>query len=314
VAPPGSGTGGAASNNPGTGSAGSSQGSSGSGGTTAPSGGSSGGTTPSGGSGGTTPSGGSGGTTPSGGGNSGGSSPGGSSGGSDPGGSSGSGSGGTSTTPSGGTGSGSGASTPPSSGGLTVDNASPSVNLLSSTTVHVTVPTSATGTVALSTQGLPSDVTASFDNTSVAAGSTATLTLTTLSSTVSQTVSFTVTGTGGLTAALSLTVNPTITIFIPVNVDANQGTAQNPNTAAFGAYPILITAPQNFPVTVNFENLDSTPHEIHAEQADQGFPHGNGLIPQDGFDQPRNVTQSGTYDWHLHDEGDATTVGEIIIM
>jgi hypothetical protein len=195
-----------------------------------------------------------------------------------------------------------------------VDNSSPTVNLLSTVQVHVTVPASAGASVTLSTQGLPSDVTPSFDNATQAAGGTATLTLTTLSSTVSQTVSFTVVATGGASATLSLTVNPTITIYIPVNVDANQGTDQNPNTAAFGAYPILITAPQNFPVTVNFENLDSTPHEIHAEQADQGFPHGNGLIPQDGFDTPRQVTQSGTYDWHLHDEGDATTVGEIIIM
>jgi hypothetical protein len=222
-----------------------------------------------------------------------------------------------------GSGGGSGGSGPQSSGSLTVtvDNASPSVDLLSSTVVNVTItPTGFSGAVTLSTSGLSSDVTPSFDNANVTLSSstaaTAMLTLATLSSTVSGARPFTIVATsasGTDSAAVSLTVNPVITIDIPVNADANQGTASDPRTDAFGAYPIMITAPAMFPVTVNFHNSDSTPHEIHADQPAQGFPHGAGLIASGANDTPRNVTASGTYDWHLHDQNAATTIGQIVI-
>jgi hypothetical protein len=221
-----------------------------------------------------------------------------------------------------GSGSGTSAPTPPPSLSVTPDDTAPKVDLLSTTSLNVAIPGSTyAGTLALTVTGLPSDVTATFDNPTVTlspAGSTAKLTLATLSSTASGSVPFDIVatvGTGQPTSApVTLTVNPVITINIPVNVDAMQGSTSNPNKMAFGDYPIRIKAPANFPVTVNFHNLDSTPHEIHAEQQQQGFPHGNGLIQQGQDDMPRNVTQSGTYDWHLHDEGDATTVGEIVIQ
>jgi hypothetical protein len=202
------------------------------------------------------------------------------------------------------------------------DNASPSVDLLASTTVNLAIPPSTyVGTMTLSVSGLPSDVTAALAMASVPLspqGSSVQLTLTTLSSTVSGLDQFTVVSTiaGGEPAStpIALTVQPVITIDIPVNADAIQGTTQNPNKMAFGAYPIMITAPTNFPVTVNFHNSDSTPHEIHAEQSAEGFPHGAGLIQPGQDDMPRNVTQSGTYNWHLHDETDATNVGQIVIQ
>jgi hypothetical protein len=211
---------------------------------------------------------------------------------------------------------------PPPSLAVMPDDASPTVDLLASTTINLAIPASTyVGTMTLSASGLPSDVTAAFETTSVplsAQGGTVKLTLTTLSSTVSGLDQFTVVSTiaGGQPAStpIALTVKPVITIDIPVNADGIQGTAQNPNTMAFGAYPIMITAPTDFPVTVNFHNSDSTPHEIHAEQAAEGFPHGAGLIQAGQNDTPRNVTQSGTYDWHLHDEGDATNVGQIVIQ
>ncbi len=186
----------------------------------------------------------------------------------------------------------------------------------------VTIPSSTfDGAVTLTTAGLPSDVTASFDHATVplsAEGGSAKLTLSTLSSTGSGDLPFTIVATVGAGApastSVTFTVHPVITINIPVNVDANQGTTSNPDTAAFGDYPIMIKAPPSFPVTVNIHNLDSTPHEIHADQPDQGFPHGAGLIPQGGNDAPRKVTQAGTYNWHLHDEGNATTVGQIVIQ
>jgi hypothetical protein len=223
-----------------------------------------------------------------------------------------------------GTGSGSGTSAPPTAPSLSVtpDDTTPKVDLLSTTSLNVAIPGSTyAGSLVLTTSGLPSDVTAAFDTPTVplsAAGSTVKLTLTTLSSTVSGSVPFTIVATVGngqpTSASVTLTVDPVLTINIPVNVDANQGTDANPNKTAFGAYPIHITAPANFPVTIKIHNSDSTPHEIHAEQQQQGFPHGAGLISPGGDDAPRNVTQSGTYDWHLHDEGTATTVGEIVIQ
>jgi hypothetical protein len=216
---------------------------------------------------------------------------------------------------------GGGGSQPTGSVALMLASSTLDVNLLASVEVPVTVSaTNFTGTVELSTQGLPSDVTATFDNPSVAVGATgasAKLTLATLSSTVSGPVSFSVVATAGSitgNATASLTVHPKITIDIPVNADANQGTTSNPRTDAFGAYPIVIAAPMSFPVTVIMHNSDSTPHEIHAGQAAEGFPHGAGDIAPGGNDAPRNVTQAGTYSWYLHDQGAATTLGRIVIQ
>jgi hypothetical protein len=93
-------------------------------------------------------------------------------------------------------------------------------------------------------------------------------------------------------------------------VDANTG----PNV--FGT--INVTAPANMsaqnPITVNFLNLDSTPHEIHGGQATQGFPHGKGTFAQNQMDTPRLLNTSGlTYSFYLHDEGSAKTPGKIVV-
>ena len=54
---------------------------------------------------------------------------------------------------------------------------------------------------------------------------------------------------------------------------------------------------------MNFVNLDSTPHEIHADNGKQGFGHGQGTFGQGEADAPvRKVTATGTYSWHLHDD------------
>jgi hypothetical protein len=116
-------------------------------------------------------------------------------------------------------------------------------------------------------------------------------------------------GTVSSSASATVTVKSVITLKIPVNVDANEG----PNV--FGT--VNIKAP-NFAagetVTVNFLNLDSTPHEIHAGNPAQGFPHGKGTFGQNQMDTPRKVTAAGTYKFYLHDEGSAKTPGTIIIQ
>jgi plastocyanin len=187
---------------------------------------------------------------------------------------------------------------------LALDNAAPSVNLAATSVVNVTItPQSWSGAVALTVTGLPSDVTAAFDNASInvegSAPVTAKLTLTSLSSTAPAATPFNIVGTVGTvvkTSPATVTVKPWIDIHLPVNADSV--------TDSFGT--VNITAPAdiaNNPVTVNFINDDSTPHEIHAENQNQGFPHGQGTFGQGQADSPvRQVTQAGTYQWHLHDD------------
>ena len=199
-----------------------------------------------------------------------------------------------------------------------LDNAKPSIELQAEQIIQITVaPQNYTGDVALSVTGLPADVTATFDKATLSvsgtAGATAKLTLKSLSSTKPGAAPFNVVATAGATtktAPATLDVKSVLTIRIPVNVDANTG----PNV--FGT--INVTAPANMsaqnPITVNFLNLDSTPHEIHGGQATQGFPHGKGTFAQNQMDTPRLLNTSGlTYSFYLHDEGSAKTPGKIVV-
>lgn len=187
---------------------------------------------------------------------------------------------------------------------LAVDDAAPSLNLADSKVVTVTVtPQGWEGAVTLTAAGLPADVKGVFDNATVnlngTAPVTAKLTLTSIDASKPVATPFQVTGTVGETvknAAATLTVKPYITINIPVNADSL--------TSSFGT--VHITAPADIasnPVMVNFVNLDSTLHEIHADNPKQGFAHGQGTFAQGQADAPiRKVTVAGTYSWHLHDD------------
>jgi len=187
---------------------------------------------------------------------------------------------------------------------VAIDNAAPSINLADTTVLNITVtPQSWTGPVTLSVANLPSDVTGAFDNATLnvtgTTPATAKLTLTSVSSSAPVVTAFNVTGTSGETShavPASLTVKSYITLYIPVNADS---------LSAVGA-TVNIKAPSdiaNNPVTVNFVNLDSTPHEIHAENHSEGFEHGGGTFGQNQADTPvRKVTVAGSYEWHLHDD------------
>ena len=170
---------------------------------------------------------------------------------------------------SGGSGSSSGSSSggtdaPPASPDFTVavDNDAPSINLADVTSVSFTItPGKWTGTVALSVTGLPLDLTASWDNPSVTLAEspiTAKLTLKSVDSTAPNSTPLQLVATSGSytkMAAATIGVKSELTISIPVNVSANR--------PGLGSY--TITAPADIktnPVTINFLNLDSTPHEI----------------------------------------------------
>lgn len=201
------------------------------------------------------------------------------------------------------------------------------LDLNAETTVQITVAPKEgyAGPVALSTTGLPSGVTATFDNATVnvagTAGATATLTLKATTSAATGANTFQIVGTAGATtkqAPGNLTVNPRLVVTIPANANANQGSQGDPRTDAFGPYPMTVTAPANIssqnPFVIVFKNADSTPHQIHAGQAGIGFPHGNSNIPAGGQENERRVTSRATLNFYLHDQGTANTVGQIVIQ
>jgi len=207
--------------------------------------------------------------------------------------------------------------------GVSVDETAPALDLRDTTNLTVTIePNGYTGDVLLHVDGLPSDVTSQLSGSTVSLDGTSPktigLTLTTLSSTATGSFAFQVTGTspgGSKSAAASLTVNPVITIIIPKDLATYANTTQ-----AFGDYPTMIkalpTMDATHTITVKFFNDDTVPHEIHADQGAEGFPHGTGSIDPGSFDPVvRKVTAADTFDFYPHDLGNGPTIlGEIVIQ
>ena len=148
------------------------------------------------------------------------------------------------------------------------------------------------------------------------------LTLTTMSSTPPGSVEFSVSGAaamGATTVSATLTVKPAITIVIPKGVYNLGGTESNPYKQAFGDFPMNVIAAKNIsgdnPLTVRFFNDDDISHEIHAGNPTQGFPHDPGGIAPHTMDSlVRKVNSKGLYDFYLHDQGKAKTIGRIAVQ
>jgi hypothetical protein len=148
------------------------------------------------------------------------------------------------------------------------------------------------------------------------------LTLTTMSSTPPGSLSFSVSGTvatGARTTSATLTVKPAITIVIPKGVYQLGGTKDNPYKMAFGDYPMNVIAAQDIsdqhPLTVRFFNDDDVAHEIHAANQGQGFPHDPGSIAPHSMDSlVRKVNAKGLYDYYLHDQNGAATIGRLAVQ
>ena len=183
------------------------------------------------------------------------------------------------------------------------------------------------GSMALATGALPAGVTAAFDKASLALDgettATATLTLTTATSAMPGDATVDVTaGADGVTqtASVALTVQSTITLHIPAGVNNTGATTSNPNSTAFGPYPITLATPpgglsSSNPITINFKNDDTVSHEIHADNAGQGFGHDPGAFGAGQMDPyVREVTAAGTFDFYLHDQGSPKTIGRIFIQ
>jgi hypothetical protein len=224
-------------------------------------------------------------------------------------------------------GSSSGSQPPTTPLGITLDQMTVSMQLLATATVRVSVaPNGYSGTVDLTAGTLPSGVTAAFDKPTLTVegetAATATLTITTATSAAPGSVPLSVSVTaGGATqsTAVSVTVESTITLHIPSGVNQSGATVSNPNTTAYGPYPITIVAPAGIsaqnPVTVYFQNDDTVSHEIHGDDTAQGFGHDPGPFGAGKMDPyVRKVNSTGTYDFYLHDEGAPLTPGRVFIQ
>lgn len=210
---------------------------------------------------------------------------------------------------------------------VSIDEPDTTVTLASEVTVTLSIdPKGYSGDVLLGSNSLDGDgLTTSFGKTNLTLdGSTiakTTFTLKSSSSTPPASVGYTITvasEAGNATASGALTVLPEITIIIPNNVAGLPGDVGNPYTTAFGPYPTVITAPTliaTTPVTVRFYNADTVPHEIHSDQAADGFPHDNMPIqPNSMSNLVRELKKTGTFNYYLHDQGAAQTVGRIVIQ
>lgn len=211
---------------------------------------------------------------------------------------------------------------------VSVDQPDATLTLASELTVTVSIdPKGYAGDVLLGANNLDSaGLTTSFAKTMLTLDGSSiaktTFTLKSASNTPPATVGYTITAAseaGSATATGALTVLSDITIVIPKNVAGLGGSAGNPYKTAFGPYPTTIVAPVGIsaqtPVTVRFYNDDDVEHEIHAGQGGQGFPHDQMPIPANSMDSMvRKVSAKGTYDFYLHDEGAAQTIGQIVIQ
>lgn len=224
-----------------------------------------------------------------------------------------------------------------SSGGVTpqaatfvvsLDNSAPQIELDDALELMVTVsPNGYEGSVNLAINNLGNGgITGAFSSKKITldgvTDTTVKLTLTTMSSTPPGTLNFSVSGavaTGAKTAAATLTVKPAITIVIPKGVLGLGGTQDNPYKKAFGEYPMNVIAAKDIsnqsPLTVRFFNDDDVAHEIHAANQSQGFPHDPGPIAPHTMDTlVRKVNAKGLYDFYLHDQNAAKTIGRLAVQ
>ncbi len=208
---------------------------------------------------------------------------------------------------------GSGTSTPSSQGtfDVSLDKASAGVDLMASEKVTLTLTPSGgfAGMVTLAAAGLPADVAVTFDRTSIdlSAGPAMVLaTITAASRALPSTASLSFTASAAarpsVTKSLALTVNARITVTI--------------TEAAITPSPVTLTLGSS-PIAVRVHNADNVSHQIHADDAQRGFAHGNDIDP--GADEadtqagaPRTVKAKGTYDYYLHDNSGVR--GKIVVQ
>ena len=211
---------------------------------------------------------------------------------------------------------------------ISFDTSAPAVDLDDAVEMMITIsPNGYVGSVSLTINNLGNGgIEGEFSSSKVTLdGSTAVevkLTLTTMSSTPPGALDFSVSAkaaTGVKTANATLDVRPAITIVIPKNANGFGGTQNDPYKMAFGDYPMNVIAAKDIsaqkPLTVRFFNDDDVPHEIHAANQSQGFPHDPGPIAAHSMDNlVRKVNSKGLYDFYLHDQNAPKTIGRLAVQ
>jgi hypothetical protein len=201
---------------------------------------------------------------------------------------------------------------------LTMGNATPTIDLASTSELTVTVEpkNGFTGNVALTVDGLPDGVTAS--PASGAPGSPITIKLTS-SATAPVTptdgkVELTIKGTSGsqtATALANFKVLPKITMTVPTNSQALLQAGGTHFLAAWGDQAFadgspLLTQTDN-PIVVTVKNEDSTARTVHG---DNGFKHGAGPIaPGETDSTARSIKPGVNGSGYLHGVTNGTAVG-----
>lgn len=197
---------------------------------------------------------------------------------------------------------------------LTMDNATPTIDLASTSEMKVNVEAKNgfTGTVNVTVDGLPEGVTA--EPASGSPGTPITIKLTSAATApVTATdgkVELTIKGTSGTQTATALAnfkVLPKITMAVPVNASAllKAGGTADWGDPAFTNGQAMLTQTNN-PIVVTVRNDDSTARTIHG---DNGFKHGAGAIAPGGIDSTaRSIKPGVNGSGYLHGVTNGTAV------
>jgi len=208
---------------------------------------------------------------------------------------------------------------------VTVDDATPAVDLGGSIDVNVTIQPKDgfKGDAALTVTGLPTGATATFSPASVTLNTTAATSKLTIkvpatvapsaSGASSALVIKAASGATEATANANFKVNPKITMTIPVNADAMRAAVGTRYVDGwmgpmFGTSPQPLQTQSGNPITVVVKNADSKSHIVHGNS---GFVHGDtsNPVPPGGTD-PKNRTLSAGVNTsgYLHDGTNGSSV------
>lgn len=194
---------------------------------------------------------------------------------------------------------------------VTLDRSSANLDLMTSGKVVMTVAPSGGfgGTVTLSASGMPPDVALTFDKATVDLASGPTVVTATIT-----VASRALPGASALTVTASTAGRPPIAK--PVALTVNARLDVTITESAISPSPVTLTLGSG-PIAVRVHNADGVAHQIHADDAQRGFAHGNDIDPgaDEGNTQagePRTVKAKGTYDYYLHDN--TLVRGKIVVQ
>lgn len=160
------------------------------------------------------------------------------------------------------------------------------------------------GTVSFAVTGLPAGVTAFFSPDQVPLTSApvdVTMSLRSksdLTGTLGMPLTITATS-GTISSSTPLTLDLLQEVLITIPKGVNLGTAQQPNTTAFGAVSTTVIF-VNPGTKVTFINMDTRNHEIHANNNATGLQHEPGQLLPNGANTYSQILKQGTVNFRCH--------------